>query len=786
MLRRSVSTAAITALLRPDSRVLATEELQTPSPGNVSADFFVATNGNDSWSGTLPEPNSAKTDGPVASLFRAQALARERKATGPAAKPITVMVRSGKYFLESTLIFGPEDSGNAGAVITFIAYPGESPILSGGLVVQGWTPHQGKILKAKVPGTEGGMWKFRQIFLHGEPQVRSRWPKYDVSNPLYGGWAYMEGPAAHAEGESPAHGVTAWRKTEGSKSASTFRYRPGTFLRRWAKPTQAEVNLLPGVGSGWYNDIIPIKSINEQERVITLTREFLQLDRAPWYIWESLRPDNRFILENLLEELTQPGEWCLDFEDGILYFWPPDGNLGSAQVVVPRLHCLVEIKGASYIKFSGFTFTETNGGDDTHRDGLDGYGAMFPHQGWQYCGEAVHLEGAEHCALAHNRFYAVGGNAIYLSSYNLHNVIRENEISHVGANGICLVGTIERSPMSNQIEDNHIHHCGVINQYIAGVFLGLSEMNVVGHNSIHHMPHHGINLGSRGYGRNIIEYNEIRHTCLQLFDTGAINSWMEDPGPDMQKHTERSGHIIRHNLIADTGPSLEEFLKNPRSAPDRRTGIRGIYLDTNTTNDVIYSNLIVRSGGWGFHLQNGKNNVIENNIIVDCSNAIIYADWVSWFAPQMDGNMTGNRFCRNIFYSALPPNADQLKGGPNAGSTVLQLYRFRDKTIEDSDYNVYFIRPGSGGTYNVGFHPSNVDSPYITALPKDPKSGLKIIPFEKWQQMGFEEHSLRVDPLFVDAERDDYRLKPESPALKLGFEPIDFGRVGIRKNSSDD
>jgi hypothetical protein len=36
-----------------------------------------------------------------------------------------------------------------------------------------------------------------------------------------------------------------------------------------------------------------------------------------------------------------------------------------------------------------------------------------------------------------------------------------------------------------------------------------------------------------------------------------------------------------------------------------------------------------------------------------------------------------------------------------------------------------------------------------------------------------------ADPLFVDPEHRDYRLKPESPALALGFKPIDVNEAGL-------
>ncbi len=49
-----------------------------------------------------------------------------------------------------------------------------------------------------------------------------------------------------------------------------------------------------------------------------------------------------------------------------------------------------------------------------------------------------------------------------------------------------------------------------------------------------------------------------------------------------------------------------------------------------------------------------------------------------------------------------------------------------------------------------------------------------------WQKRGKDINSKYADPLFVDPDRGDFRLKPESPAWALGFRPIDMTRVGPR------
>ena len=73
------------------------------------------------------------------------------------------------------------------------------------------------------------------------------------------------------------------------------------------------------------------------DMLITMTDRVINHDVFPWYIPTPINRRNRFYVENALEELDQPGEWCLDSEEGVLYFWPPTGSVEDADVVVPVL-----------------------------------------------------------------------------------------------------------------------------------------------------------------------------------------------------------------------------------------------------------------------------------------------------------------------------------------------------------------------------------------------------------------------------------------------------------------
>ena len=100
------------------------------------ADFYVATNGSDQWSGTLAKPDEAKSDGPFVTLGRARDAVRDLKKTK--AEDIVVLIRGGTYQLDKTIVFGLEDSPEGDARITYAAWPDETPVFSAGKEIKGW------------------------------------------------------------------------------------------------------------------------------------------------------------------------------------------------------------------------------------------------------------------------------------------------------------------------------------------------------------------------------------------------------------------------------------------------------------------------------------------------------------------------------------------------------------------------------------------------------------------------------------------------------------------------
>src|SRR3990172_2399820 len=106
-------------------------KVSSDSSSSKDCAFYVSLLGKDSWSGRLPEPNAEGSDGPFANLLRARDAVRTLKAKAQLDRPVAIWVRGGKYYLEDTFWLDCEDSGTCECPVTYAAYPGEKPILSG-------------------------------------------------------------------------------------------------------------------------------------------------------------------------------------------------------------------------------------------------------------------------------------------------------------------------------------------------------------------------------------------------------------------------------------------------------------------------------------------------------------------------------------------------------------------------------------------------------------------------------------------------------------------------------
>ena len=274
------------------------------------ATLYVATNGNDAWTGRLDAPNADNTDGPFATLGRARIEIRKLKKQNAIPNGATVLVRAGYYCLSKTLRFRPEDAGTEKGRITYRAFDGEKVTLSGGRVISNFTPHKGAIVKADVAAAGIKDFNFRTLYFNGKRQPMARYPNENADAPICGGWAFVPGETQRRYGK-PVEETPEQRRI--------LHLRPDD-VHDWANPTDGELFVIPN--HNWWNHIVGIESVDKANAVIKLkpNRGFEGRlgDRR-----FGMKPGCRYYVRGLLEELDAPGEWHLDKRTKTLYFWPP-------------------------------------------------------------------------------------------------------------------------------------------------------------------------------------------------------------------------------------------------------------------------------------------------------------------------------------------------------------------------------------------------------------------------------------------------------------------------------
>ena len=116
-----------------------------------------------------------------------------------------------------------------------------------------------------------------------------------------------------AENFTASHGNQLSVGGTGAGSKTEFYYAPGTFKPSWAKAPDAEIHIFQSGSCRAFKEIVSIQAVDEAARKVTVT--------GPECV-APLHAGDRYFVENVFEELDQPGEWYLNRQEGRLCYWP--------------------------------------------------------------------------------------------------------------------------------------------------------------------------------------------------------------------------------------------------------------------------------------------------------------------------------------------------------------------------------------------------------------------------------------------------------------------------------
>lgn len=463
--------------------------------------------------------------------------------------------------------------------------------------------------------------------------------------------------------------------------------------------------------------------------------------------WQNNRPSGmhplyRFV-ENIKEELDVPGEWYYDRSESKLYYMPlPEIDLDEAKVEIVRLKHLIEFNGTKEnpvrgIHLQGLTFKHTA------RTFMENKEQLLRSDWTMYRGGAIVFNGAEECSVENCEFDHLGGNTIFVNNYNRYLTVRGCYIHHSGANGIVFVGDPDmvRSPLfryGNQnyetmdmtpgpLGDNYPQDCWVDDCLItmtgrdekqtAPVQISMSQRIRVSHCSIYDVPRAGININEGTFGGHVIEFCDVFNTVLETGDHGSFNSWGRDRFWTPDVVTI-SDQVALHPDMQYWDVLEPNVLRYNRWRCDHGWDVD---LDDGSSFYRIYCNLLLNGG---LKMREGYDRVATNNIILNNS-----------LHPHVWVRNSDDVFKHNIVFTAYQPAVMNSALGES------------DRWGKELDYNLFATGQAA---------------------------------MRKFAAHGADAHSVSADPLFVNPGQGDFRVRPESPAFKIGFRNFDMTDFGVK------
>jgi len=664
--------------------------------GVSAVEFFIATDGNDAWEGTRARP--------LATLEGAREAIRALKRTGPLpADGVTVWLRGGVYPRTESFTLEAEDSGTADTPIVYRACAGEEARLVGGRPVTGWTPvtdpavlarldpaARGRVLQTELPAQ--GISDFGALQSRGFGRQRT-----PAHLELFFDGRVMTLARWPNDGFSTIAGfppATGEDDSFGDKIGNLeagYHY-DGDRPARWRQ-----------TGDIWAHGYWAYDWANSYERIAAIDPAVRLIKTVPPGGLYGFRKDQRVYYLNILEELDQPGEYYLDRQTGILYCWPPAPVEGREIYVSLLEEPLAALRDVSHVTLRGLTFEYARGTAVT----VNG-------------GNGVTVDG---CTLRNLGNYGViveGGTGHRVAGCDLYNL---------GDGGIILTGGDRRTltPGGHEAVNNHIHHIAQWSKCYQPAVMLFGVGNRVAHNLIHDHPHCAVLIHGN---EHVVEYNDIHHVALETGDVGAFY---------IGRDWAQQGNIVRYNFFHETGGV--------------GMGSMAIYLDDCSSGVTIFGNIFYRTK-WAAFIGGGRDNVVENNIFVECTPAV-----------HIDGRgLDTNPTWHDMVYKFMKERLEEMHPHEPPYSTRYPKLAALDQ---------YYARPEQDGI-----------PPESNSIEHNIFAGGQ--PFEiAWHATAelqiITENLLDIDPRFVDPARLNFQLRDDSPAYCLGFQRIPVEEIGLER-----
>ena len=359
---------------------------------------------------------------------------------------------------------------------------------------------------------------------------------------------------------------------------------------QWSKPEQAWLS--GTIGPNYEFDYYPVSRFDSEEKRVYLSRGALEkYYTEPYY---------RF--ENVPEELDEPGEYYIDRQSGMLYFYPPEDAPKDSVLTItmstPTLgvsgkapNSMFRIENSKNIVFENLIF---KGGRGSAITGKNNSNIQFINCEINSFGEnGIRFDASTDIKISDCKIHDVGQDGILFVSCGNYKTLSPSNIV-VSNNDIYNFARLERS-------------------YKTGIDFGYRCVGATAaNNHIHNGPHAGMIF----YGvNNDIYGNEFDNLVTEFSDMDALYC-------NNSNYPWERGNKIHNNYFHNIGKSS----MNGR----HQINVRAIRTDNRGCGLNIYENLFYNIGdggngngnnGIGAITAEGTRNRIFNNLFVDCNEA---------------------------------------------------------------------------------------------------------------------------------------------------------------------